>query len=376
MALIESARLDLVDLAPTVPRSDAIQSFVSQETPILTLTDADGVQGTGYSYTIGTGGSSVVALLRDHLLPRLLGAEADRVEGIWRDLHGSIHSLTAGPVASLALATIDTALWDLRCRRADLPLHLAAGGAHDRLPVYSTEGGWLHLSAQELVDDAQQVRERGFLGSKVKVGKPSLAEDVARLSAVRDALGDDFELMVDANQAFRVGEATRRAHAYADLALGWFEEPLPADDVLGHARLQQGTSIPLAVGESLYGLGHFRDYLQHGACQVVQVDAARVGGVTPWLKVAHLAEAYDVAVAPHFLMELHVSLACAVAAGDRVEYIPQLDPITHSRLRVQDGWAVPPDEPGLGIAWDWEAIGRLGRTVATLGPPAQEPVGQ
>ena len=133
-------------------------------------------------------------------------------------------------------------------------------------------------------------------------------------------------------------------------------EPLPADDVAGHARLAAGTSIPIAVGESLYSLAQFREYLARGAAGIVQVDAARIGGITPWLKVAHLAESFNVAVCPHFLMELHVSLAAAVPNGRFVEYIPQLRAITHGEMTVADGHAVAPDIPGLGIVWDQNAI--------------------
>ncbi|MEO6882356.1 MAG: mandelate racemase/muconate lactonizing enzyme family protein [Mycobacteriaceae bacterium] len=366
MATISRVELDLVTLAPTVARSDAIQSFEAQETPLLRITDSDGAVGTGYTYTIGTGGSSVVALLRDHLLPRLLGRDADRIEGIWCELAGSIHALTVGPIASLALAAIDTALWDLRCRRTGLPLHVAAGGAQTRVPLYSTEGGWLHLPTEALVEDALEVRERGWAGVKVKVGRPTIAEDVERLEAVRAAVGAGADLMVDANQAFRLDEALRRAWAYREVDLAWFEEPIEADDVTGHARLAASTSIPIAVGESLYSVRQFREYLHAGACSIVQVDAARIGGITPWLKVAHLAEAHGVAVAPHFLMELHVSLACATAAGARVEYIPQLDPIVTSRLTVKDGYAHPPEQPGLGIDWDLDAVARLGERVVDL----------
>lgn len=366
MSTIVSARLDFVDLTPTVPRSDAIQSFESQETPILTLTDSDGAEGTGYTYTIGAGGASIVALLRDRLLPRLIGRDPADIDGIWFDGLRSVNALSVGAVVALSLATIDTALWDLRCRKAGLPLHQAAGGARDRVPIYSTEGGWLHIETAAIVEDALAVKERGFIGAKIKVGKPSLHEDVERLTAVREAVGPAWDLMVDANQAFTVPEAIRRAHAYRDVDLAWFEEPLPADDVVGHARLAASTTIPIAVGESIYSLRHFRDYCDQRACGVIQVDVARIGGITPWLKVAHLAEAYNLPVAPHFLMELQVSLAAAVHSGSRVEYIPQLDPITTSRLEIIDGHALAPMTPGLGIDWDWDAIARLGETVAEI----------
>ncbi|HQR12228.1 MAG TPA: mandelate racemase/muconate lactonizing enzyme family protein [Casimicrobiaceae bacterium] len=363
---IERVEILQVNLPPKVARTDAIQSFVTQETPMVRITCADGAVGVGYTYTIGTGGSSVVALLRDHLAPRLIGRDAGQVEAIWKDLFFATHATAVGAITSLALAAIDTALWDLRCRRAGEPLWKLAGGAQAKVPVYTTEGGWLHHPLQQLVDEAVEAKAQGFRGCKIKVGKPSIAEDVARLSAVRNAVGDGFEIMVDANQAFTVAEARRRAHAYEEFMLGWFEEPLPAEDLGGHVELAANATMPIAVGESLYHPAHFREYLQRGACSVVQVDCARIGGITPWLKVAHLAETFNAPVCPHFLMELHVSLSAAVPNGTWVEYIPQLDAVTTSRMAMSDGHAVPPVAPGLGIDWDSAAIDRLAGARATV----------
>ncbi len=356
MARIERVELRMVDLKPQTVRTDAIQSFVSQETPLVTVTDADGAQGTGYAYTIGTGGPAVISLLRETLAPRLIGREAEELEGIWRELLFATHATAVGALTSLALAAIDTALWDLRCRRARLPLWRLAGGAQPSVPVYSTEGGWLHVETPALVEDAQAVRARGLAGAKVKIGKPHLAEDSARLAAVRAAVGDGFHLMVDANQAFTLNEAQRRADMLAGHGISWFEEPMPADDIGAHEVLAARSRVPVAVGESLYSASQFKDYLARGAAGVVQVDAARIGGITPWLKVAHMAEAFNIPVCPHFLMELHVSLVCAVPNGWMLEYIPQLDAITTSRLDLRAGRAHPPDMPGLGIDWDWQAI--------------------
>jgi L-alanine-DL-glutamate epimerase-like enolase superfamily enzyme len=359
MARIEQVEVLLVDLKPKVRRTDAIQSFVSQETPIVRITDADGAVGIGYSYTIGTGGSSVLALLNDHLCPRLIGREAWEIERIWRDLFFHTHATTVGALTSIALAAIDTALWDLKCRKAGQSLWYMAGGAQREIPLYSTEGGWLHLEPQALVDDALQVKAKGFSGAKIKIGRPHVAEDMARLAAVRAAVGPGFEIMTDANQGFTLSEAIRRARHYEELDIAWFEEPLHADDIGAHVQLARSTSVPIAVGESMYSISQFKDYLAMGACSIVQVDVGRIGGITPWLKVAHMAEAHNVAVCPHFLMELHVSLSAAVPNGRYVEYIPQLDDITRSRMKVVNGRAVPADTPGLGIDWDEAAIKRL-----------------
>jgi L-alanine-DL-glutamate epimerase-like enolase superfamily enzyme len=285
------------------------------------------------------------------------------------------------------------------------------------VPLYDTEGGWLQLSTAELVNGALASRAAGWPGVKLKVGKPQVEQDLERLRAVRAAVGPGLDLMMDASQSLTHAEARRRAAAFeplgavrgpdlggtadrrrlgacpgrpqtaeyegapdrrpglplsrsADLdldlvqplGLAWFEEPLPADDVAGHASLAASTSIPVAVGESLYSVGQFRDYLARGAASIVQADVARVGGITPWLKIAHLAEAFNVHICPHFLMELHVSLVAAVPNGRYVEHIPQLRAITRSSLRIENGHAVAPEAPGLGIDWDFDAIDD--RTVA------------
>ena len=353
---IQSITLRQVNLPPKVVRTDAIQSFVTQETLLLTLHCSDGINATGYAYTIGTGGSSVIALLKDHLAPRLIGRSPLAIEAIWKELFYFTHATAVGAITSLALACIDTALWDWRAQSQQLPLWRLLGGAQDKLPVYTTEGGWLHLEAAELVEQTLAAQAQGFQGAKIKIGRPHVSEDVARLSAVRSAVGDGFELMTDANQGFNRPEVVRRAHAFAGLDLAWLEEPLPAEDVSGHRQLREHTSIPVAVGESMYHLSQFREYCEQGACSIVQPDVARIGGITPWIKVAHLAEAFDIPVCPHFLMELHVSLCAAVPNAAWVEYIPQLDDITTSRIQVKDGFAYPPETPGLGIAWDWVEI--------------------
>ncbi|MAU22695.1 MAG: mandelate racemase [Martelella sp.] len=358
MAKIVRAEIVMVDLKPKVKRVDAIQSFVSQETPIVRITDADGVTGTGYSYTIGTGGPSVMALLEKTLLPAIIGREAYDIERIWRDLTFLTHATTVGAITAIALAAIDTALWDLKAVKLGLPLHKLAGGAQADIPLYTTEGGWLHLETEALVEDALKAKADGFSGCKLKVGRP-LSEDAARIGAVREAVGPAFEIFTDANQAFNVDEAVRRAAVYQRLDIGWLEEPLPADDIEGHAVLSRHTSVPVAVGESLYSVSHFREYLERRAASIIQVDVGRIGGITPWLKVAHMAECFNVSVAPHFLMELHVSLCAAVPNARWVEYIPQLDAITVHGMTIRAGRAVPSDEPGLGIAWDFEAIARV-----------------
>jgi L-alanine-DL-glutamate epimerase-like enolase superfamily enzyme len=356
MPTISATRAYLVDVAVETERTDAVQSFIKQETIFVEIDTDDGRTGVGYSYTIGTGGRAVLSILRDHLIPRLAGKDADRIEAVWMDLYASTRSTTTGAITSLALAAVDTALWDLKCLRADSPLWRVAGGFRRDVPLYDTEGGWLHLDVDELVSGARASQAAGWSGVKVKVGKPRVSEDRDRLLAIRAAVGPDMDVMVDANQSMTGADAIRRARAFEPLDLAWFEEPLPADDVSGHIRLAQSTSIPIAVGESMYSVPQFREYLERGAASIIQVDVARVGGITPWLKVAHLAEAFNVALCPHFLMELHVSLTAAIPNGRYVEHIPQLRAVTRTEMEIVEGRALAPEAPGLGIDWDADAI--------------------
>lgn len=349
----------LCDLPVERVRTDAVQAFVKQETIFVEVQTASGVCGLGYSYTIGTGGRAVLSLLRDTLLDTVIGVDIQRFEQIWSNAFRITRATTTGPVTSLALAALDTAVWDARCRSLGLPLWRLAGGFRDRVPVYDTEGGWLHMEPSELVEHAQRSKASGLSGVKIKVGKPSGIEDSRRLAAVRTAVGSDFDIMVDANQSLTVAEAVRRSRFLADLDIYWFEEPLPADDITGHARLATMTTVPVAVGESLYSPAGFREYLQREAAGILQVDVARVGGITPWLKVAHMAEAHNVHIAPHFLMELHLPLLCAIPNGLYLEHIPQLRAVTVAGIPIVGGQALASSTTGLGIDWDRDAIAAM-----------------
>lgn len=359
MTTIQTAAAFLVDIPVETVRTDAVQAFIKQETIFVRLTTADGHTGLGYSYTIGAGGTAALAMLRDNLLPRLVGQDSARIEQVWNDVYYSTRATTTGAITSLAVAAIDTALWDVASKRQQTPLWKLLGGHKDAVPLYDTEGGWLHLDKDALVRGALESAEKGLRGVKLKIGKPSVAEDHDRLSAVREAVGPEFDVMVDANQSMTLAEAKRRARALEPVDLFWLEEPMPADDIAAHRRLVEATSIPIAVGESMYSMAQFQQYVAAGAATIVQVDVARIGGITPWLKVAHMAETANVKVCPHFLMELHVSLVAAIPNGLYVEHIPQLTQVVKTTMGVVDGHAMVPNEPGLGIDWDLDVLERM-----------------
>lgn len=356
---IVRARTFMVDIAPERPRTDAIQSFVKQQTVFVELEVSTGAVGVGYSYTIGTGGHSVMALLHHDLLPQLIDQDARHIERLWQMLFWHTHATAVGAITSLALAAVDLALWDLRCKVLGEPLCILAGGARPSVPLYNTEGGWLQMTPEELIADALATQKAGWNGVKVKIGKPDPIEDRERIRALREAVGPSMNIMLDANQSMTAAEAIRRARLLEEFDPFWLEEPLPAEDISGHALLSRSTKIPIAIGESIYSVNHFKEYLVAGGAGILQPDVARIGGITPWLKTAHLAEAFNVKVAPHFLMEVHVSLCAAVPNAIYVEHIPQLKSITRSGIRIEGGRAFAPDTADLGIAWDFDAIRKL-----------------
>ena len=230
--------------------------------------------------TIGTGGHAIVDLIARHLAPQMLGEDPERIEAIWKKLFFHTHATAVGAITLLALAAIDTALWDMKCRRSGRPLHIEAGGAQKSVPLYTTEGGWLHIEIPALVEDALRAKAAGFGGSKIKVGAARRKmRSALRLSARPSAPTSKSWSMATRAPMSTTPSAGRGSTNRLTSPGG--EEPLPAEDLGGHIRLSQSTTLPVAVGESIYSISHFREYLQQGACSIVQADVARIGGITP-----------------------------------------------------------------------------------------------
>jgi L-alanine-DL-glutamate epimerase-like enolase superfamily enzyme len=353
---ISRIETSLYRIPPHRPIHDAIQQFEAMEVIMVTIGTESGAEGIGFTYTIGRGGRAVKTLLDTEIVPLLRGEDALATERIWEMLWWALHWVGRGGIFSLAQSAVDIALWDLKARAAGLPLYQLLGAYRDRVPTYNTDGGWLNHSQQDLVAEAVAQVQQGFQGIKVKIGKESLKEDVERIAAVREAIGPDVPLMVDANMRFTAAEAIRRGHALAPYDLFWFEEPIEADDVGGHAAAQRALPVPLAVGESLYNRHAFASFVQAGGARILQPDAGRVGGITEWLRVARLAQAHNLAIAPHFLMELHVHLAAAMPNALFVEYIPFLHRVVAEPLRIEEGHLRPPAAPGHGIAFLWDVL--------------------
>ena len=320
------------------------------------LRDADGAEGVGYTYTVGTGGVAVHALLARDLTPRLLGREAEDIEALWQGMWWALHYGGRGGAQALAISAADIALWDLRARRQGVPLWRLLGGFDPRVPCYA--GGIdLEFPLDALLRQTDENLRRGFRAIKMKVGRGSLREDVERVRAMRGHLGPDFPLMVDANMRWTVDEAIRAARALRDSEPVWLEEPTIPDDVPGHVRIVREGGLPVAAGENLHTLHEFRALIAAGGVTFPEPDVTSCGGITVFMKICHLAESFNLPVTSHGAHD--VTVHCLAAVPNR-SYLEAhgfgLDRYIAEPLTLTDGRAVAPDRPGHGITFDWPAL--------------------
>ncbi len=336
------------------------------------LRTQSGLCGYGYTGTHAHLGSDL--LITDCIArvyaPLLLGESIHQVQGLWSKLYHFPPSQWVGRagITQLALAAVDIALWDLKAKAAGLPLwRLLGGNLPNGIPAYNTDGGWLNLSQQQLVDNCRRfVEEDGFPGVKIKVGKPNPSQDVERVEAVRRAIGNGIRLMVDANGRCSLPEALTLGRHFDDLGVAWFEEPLWYDDVEGHKRLAQSMRTPIALGEQLYSVDAFNAFTSAQAVHYLQPDATRLGGITEWWQVADLARAHRLPVAPHIgdMMQVHLHLALAHPSCTILEYIPWTRDCFIEPASVISGQFVPPMLPGAGTSLRKDAIEKFGVSLA------------
>lgn len=319
------------------------------------VTDADGAEGVGYTFTCGVNGGAIADILGREMAPRVQGRDADLIEAIWKDMWWAFHYAGRGGPTVLALSALDMALWDLKARRAGLPLWRLLGGFDPKVPCYA--GGIdLDLTAAELIEQTHGNIANGHRAIKMKVGRDRLSEDVAKIAAMREAFGPDMSLMVDANMKYTVDQAVRAARAFQPFDLTWFEEPIPPDDPAGHMRILRDGGIPIASGENLRSLWDFRTAIE-GGVTFPEPDVTNCGGITPFMKIAHLAEAYHLPVTSHGAHDITVHLLAACPNRSYLEaHGFGLENYVENPLIIQDGYAIAPERPGHGVAFDWDRL--------------------
>jgi L-alanine-DL-glutamate epimerase-like enolase superfamily enzyme len=321
--------------------------------------DAAGAEGMGYTYTVGCNGAAIHSQIQRDLAPVLIGQAADRIESLWQQMWWRLHYGGRGGSASFAISAVDIALWDLKARKQGEPLWRVLGGNDALVPCYA--GGIdLQFPLERLLKQTEDNLARGFRAIKMKVGRPKLSDDLARVRAMRGMRGEDFPLMVDANMRWGVDEAVRAARGLQQSNVYWLEEPTIPDDVEGHARIVREGGVPVAAGENLHSLWEFTAYIRAQAVTFPEPDVTNCGGVTSFMKIAHLAEAFNLPVTSHGAHDITVHCLAAVPNRSYLEaHGFGLDRFLTHTLEIRDGFAVAPDRPGHGVALDWKGLDAL-----------------
>lgn len=328
------------------------------EVPIVKIELDDGRVGVGYTYTGGFGGRAICELINTELKAILLGKDPSCVEALWEQMNWGIHYVAHGGLASFAIAACDIALWDLRAKKAGEPLYKLLGGVSNKVKCY---GGAIDLNfpLEKLLANNQKYLDMGLRAVKIKLGQKTLAEDIARIKAVRELVGPDVVFMVDANMSWSVEKAIKAAKLMAPYDILFLEEPTIPEDYAGYARIAEEGQIAVAGGENLRTPIEFAHMLKYGHVDFPQPDASNVGGITGWLKVAILAQTQNLSVSTHGMQELHVSLLAAMPNAGYLEmHSFPIDQYTKRPLVIDqtDGMAVAPEAPGIGVEFDWEKL--------------------
>jgi L-alanine-DL-glutamate epimerase-like enolase superfamily enzyme len=357
MAVIESLRTGFYRVPLPRLLTDSMHGTMREfELITVVVRDRDGAEGTGYTFTVGRNGGAIYDVLSREIAAIVVGKDADRIEAIWKELWWELHYGGRGGPTVLALSAFDVALWDLKAKRAELPLWNLLGGTDPRVPCYA--GGIdLELTADELLRQTDENLAKGFRAIKMKVGRRLLSEDVEKLRAMRGHLGPDFPLMVDANMRWSVDEAIRAARAFRPYDPLWLEEPIIPDDIAGHERVVREGGLPIAAGENLRSIWDFRQLIASGGVTFPEPDVTNCGGVTAFMKIGHLAEAFNLPVTSHGAHDITVHLLGALPNRSYLEaHGFGLDRYIDQPLKIADGFAIAPERPGHGIRFDWKAL--------------------
>jgi L-alanine-DL-glutamate epimerase-like enolase superfamily enzyme len=326
---------------------------------VLAFLDSDeGISGEAYNFTMNAVRLDVLQAMIESLAPHVIGRDPRDVESLWDSMWRDINFFGQKGVSVFAISTLDTACWDLVGKAAEQPLYKLFGACRDSVSVYASGGLWLSYSVDELVEEARAFLDGGFRAMKIRVGNERIDEDVERVAAVREAIGPDVTLMADANQGFTVSHAVRLGRRLEEFGLDWFEEPVPAWDLEGHAAVAAALDTPIASGETEYTRYGMRDMLMAKAADILMPDLQRIGGLTEFRRVANMASSFDVPISTHIFTEQSLSIAGCAQNCIYLEHMPWFERLYRERMRLVDGRMAMPDGNGLGFTFDPDAVDR------------------
>jgi L-alanine-DL-glutamate epimerase-like enolase superfamily enzyme len=356
---ITQVRTVQVEVPFDKPVRTAIHDIRSVGCVLVSVETDEGITGEAYTFSLGASRLGILEDMVTSLAPHLVGNDPHDVERLWDAMWRDINFFGHKGVTIFALSTLDTACWDIVGKAAGKPLYKLFGASRDSVKTYASGGLWLSLSIDELVAEARGFMDQGFRAMKLRVGSKHLEEDVERIAAVRESIGPDIDLMVDANQGFTVEHAIRLGRQLEEFDLAWFEEPVPAWDLDGHAAVAAALDTPIASGETEYTRYGMRDMLNAGAVDILMPDLQRIGGLTEFKRVANLAAAYDVPITTHIFSEQSLSIAGSAPNCTYLEHMPWFAPLYHEKMDLSDGMLAMPGGPGLGFTFDPEAVERF-----------------
>lgn len=326
---------------------------------LVTLDTDEGINGEAYNFTMNGVRLDVIQGMIESLAHHVVGRDPHDVAGMWDAMWRDINFFGHKGISLFAISTLDTACWDIVGKAAGKPLHKLFGACRDAVDVYASGGLWLSLSIDELVEEARGFLDAGFRAMKIRLGKERLGEDVERAAAVREAIGPDAVLMADANQGFSVSHAIRLGRRLEEFDLFWFEEPVPAWDLEGHAAVAAALDTPIASGETEYTRYGMGDMLKARAADILMPDLQRIGGLTEFRRVASLAAAHDVPISPHIFSEQSLCIAGSAPNCIYLEHMPWFQSLYREPMRLSEGRVAMPEGNGLGFTFDRDAVDRL-----------------
>jgi len=355
---ITKLQTQLVNLPLEKPIKTAIHDMRSVGCVLVTIYSDQGIVGEGYCFALNAVRLKAFDDIVKSFAPLIEGQDAEFIESIWENIYQSLNPMGQKGMTIGALAAVDTALWDLHGKALNKPLHRIFGACRGSVKTYASSGLWLSQSIDELCSEAKSFIDQGFHSMKIRLGKPTWQEDIERVKALREAVGNNIELLSDANQSLTTKQAIKLGRELEAYDIGWFEEPVDAKNLIGHAEIRRKLDINIASGETEYTRYGMKAMLDIQACDILMPDLQRIGGLTEIRKVAALSSSYDIPISTHIFTEQSLCIAGSSPNCISVEHMSWFETLFNERMQLEDGNVLIPERAGTGFTFNQDAIAK------------------